>query len=209
MIPQTVAVQMLRRIRYRTDGMWIMAFLLGSSLAGISAGIIPWLTGLLGFGIPLTLCFGWNSSAERQGLRRFCSRHTGAQTQLAMAETLIPAGTGALAASLAALAGETIPWQFWLVLPLTSIIAAALMLFLQSVLPGGATALLGLYWLWSFIGLAGEAVGITVLLVPVYPAMVMAQKSGAPHSDGFVALSAALAGGMMYLLLRRNLKSTF
>lgn len=208
MIPLTVATLMVGRVRNRPDFLWAMVFLAGTSVRGVSAGFIAWLAGFLGFGVPLALSFRWRSSNERRGVLSVLRRHTPALVNLSISEALLPGLAGALLGLIASLVSGTVPWQLWLVLPFVSVTASSLAILLDGVLHRGGHVLLALYWLWSFAGLSGEPGGFSLLLVPAYPALILAQKPGTPHSDGFLALSALLMAGVLYLGIRRNLRST-
>lgn len=208
MIALAVARLLLTRLRTRRDGLWNMVFMVGTALAGLSVGLVPWLTATAAFGLPLAVSWGWQASEERRGLALLCARHSGAMNRLAAAEILIPALAGVIPGVLAVLTAGRVPWQIWLVLPFTSLTAGSAGYLLERTAPRAGAVLMALYWVWSFLGLRAEPGLGSLLFVPGHPAWVMAQRTGAPHSDGFVAVSAVLALGIVYLFFRGNTKAS-
>ncbi len=208
MIVQAAALLMWRRLRSGRDGLWGIVFLVGAALPGVSFGFLPWLAAVLAFGLPQAMALGWYGSAERRGLVTFCDRHPAASTRLSAASAAVPALLGAIPASLAALAAGAVPWQYWLVLPFASVIAASSVLLVQRAFPAGGISLLALYWLWSFLRLEMEPGWTSLLFLPGYPAWVLAQRTGAPHNDGFVAVSAVIACGLVWLYFRQGRKAS-
>lgn len=197
-----------KRLRSGRSAQWALLFLAGTALAGIGDAPLSWLSSLAAFGFPTAAVMGWRNSPERRGLLLICERHSGAINRLAAAEIVVPAAAGVLPASLAALASGNVPWQFWLVAPLTSLAAAASLLLLERLSPPGGLVLPALYWTWSF-HLSGSVTGwIRLLLLPVYPGSVLAPVPGNPHADAFVACSAAMAGLLVGLLFRANRKAS-
>lgn len=207
MITPEVARLLLTRLRTSRDGLWSLVFLAGTALAGLGTGFLPWLASMLSFGLPLAASRGWSGSSERAGLARLCHRHPGAVNRLTAAEVLIPALAGAIPGALAVLISGTAPWQVWFVLPLASITAVSAGYLLERRASGAGTVLLALYWSWSFLLLRGEPGLVSLLFVPGYPARVLAQGTGAPHPDGFLAISCVIAFGTAYQLFRENLKA--
>jgi hypothetical protein len=195
---------MWRRFRTERAGFWSLLFLAGTAAAGVDPGFLPWLSAFLASGIPIALVLGWQASGERRGLAQLCERHPGAVNRISTAEVLAPACCGIVPGALAAIASGIVPWQVWLVLPLVSVLAAASTLLLEKALPKGGLVLLALYWLWSFIRLSAEPDLSALFFFPGYPAHVIAARTGAPHNDGFVAVSAVLACVVLYFFFRRN-----
>ncbi len=204
MITLAVARLMWRRFRTERAGLWNLLFLAGTAVAGADSGFLPWLSAFLASGIPMALVLGWQASGERRGLIQLCERHPGAVNRLSTAEVLAPACCGIVPGALVAMASGIVPWQFWLVLPIVSVLAAASALLLEKALPKGGVVLLGLYWLWSFLRLKAEPDPSALVFFHGYPAQVLAGRAGAPHNDGFVAASAVLACVVLYFIFRRN-----
>ncbi|MFO7626929.1 MAG: hypothetical protein R6V62_06705 [Candidatus Fermentibacteraceae bacterium] len=204
MITLAVAGLMWRRFRTERAGLWSLLFLAGTAVAGADSAFLPWLSAFLASGMPIALVLGWQTSGERRGLMQLCERHPGAVNRLSTAEVLAPACCGIVPGALAAVASGTVPWQIWLVLPLAAVLAAASALLLEKALPKGGIVLLGLYWMWSFIRLKAAPDLSALVFFPAYPAHVIAGRTGAPHNDGFVAVSAVLACVVLYFFFRRN-----
>jgi hypothetical protein len=198
-----------KRLRSGKNAPWALLFLTGTAVTGIGDAPLPWLSSLAAFGFPAVVALGWRASPERRGLLLICERNQRAVHRLAATEIMIPAAAGILPASLAALASGAVPWQFWLVAPLTSLAAAASLILLERLVPPGGLVLLALYWTWSF-HVSGSLTGwIRLLLLPLYPGSVLSAAQGNPHADAFVACSAAMAGLLAALLFRVNLKASF
>jgi len=204
MITLAVAGLMWRRFRTERAGLWTLLFLAGTAVTGAGSDFLPWLSAFLASGIPITLVLGWQVSGERRGLMQLCERHPGAVNRLSAAEVLVPALCGAVPGALAAVASGGVPWQFWLVLPLVSVLAATSALLLEKVLKKGGAIVLGLYWLWSFLRLKAAPGPGSLAFFPGYPSHVITGRTGAPHNDGFVAISAVLACVVLFFFFRRN-----
>lgn len=204
MITLAVAGLLWRRFRTGRSGLWSLLFLAGTAAAGADSGFLPWFSAFLASGIPIALVLGWQASGERRGLVHLCERHPGAVNRLSTAEVLAPACCGIAPGALAAIASGIVPWQFWLVLPLVSVLAAASAQLLEKALPKGGVVLLALYWLWSFLRLKAAPDLSALVFFPGYPAHVLGGRTGAPHNDGFVAVSAVLGCVVLFFFFRRN-----
>lgn len=202
MITLAVAELMWRRFRREHAGLWTLLFLAGTAAAGADSYFLPWLSAFLASGIPTALVLGWQTSGERRGLTQLCERHPGAVNRLAWVEIVAPACCGTVPGALAAIATGVVPWQFWLVLPMVSVLSATTALLLERTLHRGGVVLLVLYWLWSFLRLKASPGIVSLAFFPGYPSLVIAGRAGAPHNDAFVAASAVLACALLFVFFR-------
>lgn len=151
----------------------------------------------------LFLVTGWPYSSSRKGIRALVERSDISGTVTA-AEVLLPGLSGTVLCSLTALlAGNTVPWQFWIIAPLFSFSTAMLLLAVEQKLQNPGRFVLLLLWM---AGLSGK-LSFKPLIFTEYPGTVIETSltQGGTHPDTFILLAILLLGisGSLWYLSKR------
>lgn len=188
---------MVRRAVKENQLAWVAVFITIAGLILSHPGrALPVLISTLAFLPAVYLVTGWEGSVWKRGLCRLVSR-SGGSFSVNAAEVSLPFLSGTLLSTAVTMAAyREIPWQYWVVTPLSTL--AFSLLYISSERHFRHQGRFGMALLWAaWLNLSESSSHTARLLVFTgYPgeALCCTGESGSPHPDTFILASILFLG---------------